>query len=235
MGSHVCLCPIARGKKRDASIERVGEAAQRAAQLIGREREALAHGDGRRLVADADERDVHRYAFAPTSSFGELADSKALEQPALRLTVLALGEQHAELLIDRFLPDLRIRLDSARAQLSAHLAEQVGERGHLRREVGLELFAEASGEGRARTAGRCCDRHRAAPDDGGQNEVAVLRVVGGIDPDAGALAFGRDLGVHGAVVRRDHADFVAAQVTVAIVALFVFDRPVCDASSAGPT
>ena len=63
-----------------------------------------------------------------------------------------------------------------------------------------DLGSDPSGQRRARAAG--ADRHRrpAAAGHGGQDERAVVGVVGAVDPHLGGRSIGRDRSVHGRIV-----------------------------------
>jgi hypothetical protein len=86
-----------------------------------------------------------------------------------------------------------------------------------------QLFAQAAGE--SGTGAACGSSHYnvALTDHGGQDEIAVRGVVGGVDPDAALFSLGSDRSIDRAVVCGGHADFVAIEVAIAIGARFVAD------------
>ena len=97
--------------------------------------------------------------------------------------------------VDGLGPDLGVRAEVAASQVGANGGEQLYQRRVVFVKERRELFAQTPRQCRARAAGGRGENDIALAHDGGQDEVAVLRVVGGVNPDAALTALGSNRGV----------------------------------------
>ena len=90
----------------------------------------------------------------------------------------------------------------ARRTSARRAGELLGEGDDVVGEQGAGVVAEPAGESRAGAAGADGDRQRAAAGDRREDERAVGRLVGGVDPDARRRGVGGNGGVDGGIARR---------------------------------
>src|SRR5918994_3288127 len=105
------------------------------------------------------------------------------EEKFLRLARSPLTNQSTQGPFQSFVPGLPAQGLRFFTQLLSDFTGDLHEPRVIVRKVFLELLADGTRHGWARSAARDRDCKLAAPDDRGQNKITMSRVIGDIDPD----------------------------------------------------
>ena len=137
----------------------------------------------------------------------------------------ALDDEPPHLGTERAPPGRRVGCAPGRAQLAPRLGRDLGERRVVRGEVTLQLLPHRAGQRGARPARGHGHGQVAAPHERRQDERAIRRVVGRVDPHAAGASLAGQRRVDVTRVRRGERQIEARQIPVAVAPRLVTEPP----------